>query len=101
MPSVVACLVLGLVLLASAVLKLADGPGTRAALETYGIRRGQEHVWAALVAVEAGLAVGVVAGIDRAAYAAAGLLALFCAAQAVALMSGRGGAPCACFGARG
>jgi hypothetical protein len=41
------------------------------------------------------------AGIDAAAYAAAGLLAVFCAAQAVALATGRGGAPCACFGARG
>jgi hypothetical protein len=58
-------------------------------------------LWGALVAVEAALAVGVGAGIDAAAYAAAGLLAVFCAAQAVALATGRGGAPCACFGARG
>jgi hypothetical protein len=103
MVSVVACLVLGLVLLASAAAKLADPVGTRAALATYGIRREPlaRAVWAVLVAVEAALAVGVAAGIDAAAYAAAGLLALFCLAQAAALASGRDGAPCACFGARG
>ena len=100
MVSVVACLCLGLVLLASAVLKLADPAGTRAALATYGIpARGV--AWGALVAVEAELGVAVAAGFDAAAYAAAILLALFCGAQAVALASGRGGAPCACFGARG
>lgn len=103
MVSVVACLVLGLVLLASAVLKLADPAGTRAALTTYGVRREEiaRVLWGALVAVEAALAVGVGAGVDAAAYAAAGLLAVFCIAQAVALATGRGGAPCACFGARG
>ena len=103
MVSVVACLVLGLVLLASAVLKLVDPAGTRAALATYGVRREElaRMLWAALVAAEAALAVGVGAGVDAAAYAAAGLLAVFCAAQAVALATGRSGAPCACFGARG
>ena len=87
-------------LLASAVLKLMDPAGTRAALATYGVRH-DGLVWAALVAIEATLAVGVAAGIDAAAYAAAALLACFCAAQAAALAAGRGGAPCACFGARG
>jgi hypothetical protein len=100
MVSVVACLVLGLVLLASAVLKLADPAGTRAALATYGIpARGV--AWGALVAVEGALGVAVAAGVDAAAYAAAILLALFCGAQGVALAGGRAGAPCACFGARG
>jgi hypothetical protein len=103
MASVVACLVLGLVLLASAVLKAVDGVGARAALATYGFRSPEtaHRVWAALIAAETGLALGVVAGFDTAAYAAAALLAVFCLAQAVALMSGRRGAPCACFGARG
>ena len=103
MVSVVACLGLGLVLLASAVLKLMDASGTSAALATYGVRREElaRVLWGALVAVEAALAVTVGAGIDVAAYAAGGLLAFFCAAQAVALAGGRGGAPCACFGARG
>lgn len=100
MVSVVACLVLGLVLLTSAVLKLADPAGTRAALATYGLP-ARRVAWGVLVAVEAALGVAVAAGLDAAAYAAALLLALFCGAQAVALASGRGGAPCACFGARG
>jgi Methylamine utilisation protein MauE len=103
MVSVVACLGLGFVLLASAVLKLTDPSGTRAALATYGVRREElaRVLWGALVALEAVLAVAVGAGIDAAAYAAAGLLAVFCAAQATALAAGRVGAPCACFGARG
>ena len=101
MVSVVACLVLGLTLVTSAVLKAADARGTQAALATYGIRsHGFARVaWGVLVAVEAALGVAVAAGIDAAAYAAGALLALFCAAQATALASGRGGAPCACFGA--
>jgi hypothetical protein len=103
MVSVAACLALGLVLLASAVLKLVDGRGARSALATYGIRseRSARIVWAALVFVEVVLAIGVGAGLDGAAFAAAALLAAFCAAQAVTLVSGRAGAPCACFGARG
>jgi uncharacterized membrane protein YphA (DoxX/SURF4 family) len=100
MVSVIACLVLGLVLLASAVLKLADPAGTRAALATYGLP-ARRVAWGVLVAVEAALGVAVAAGFAAAAYAAAALLAVFCAAQAVALASGHGGAPCACFGARG
>jgi Methylamine utilisation protein MauE len=101
MVSVVACLVLGLVLLASATLKLADRHGTQAALGTYGIRSGARAVWTALVAVEAALGVAVAAGSNAAAYAGAALLAIFAVAQVVALARGRGGAPCACFGARG
>jgi hypothetical protein len=101
MVSVVACLVLGLVLVASAAFKLADRHGTQAALGTYGIRSGARALWVALVAVEAALGVAVAAGSDAGAYAGAGLLALFAGAQIAALASGRGGAPCACFGARG
>jgi hypothetical protein len=101
MLSVAVCLVLGLVLLVSAGLKLADRQGTEAALTTYGIRTGASLVWGALIVVEAGLGVAVAAGVDAAAYAAAGLLALFAAAQGAALATGRGGRPCACFGARG
>jgi hypothetical protein len=103
MVSVVACLVLGLVLLASAVLKLADRHGTQAALATYGIRAAgpARAVWGALVAVELVLGVAVGAGADPAAYAASALFALFAVAQIAALATGRGGAPCACFGARG
>jgi hypothetical protein len=103
MVSVVACLVLGLVLLASAALKVADRHGTQAALATYGIRAAgpARAVWGALVAVELVLGVGVAAGVDAAAYAASALFAVFAVAQIAALATGRGGAPCACFGARG
>ena len=103
MLAVAASLALALVLLASAGLKLSSGPGARAALATYGIRdeTAAGVAWAALVAVEAGLAVGVGAGSRRAAWAAAGLFAAFTVAQATALMRGRAGAPCGCFGARG
>jgi hypothetical protein len=101
MLSVVVCLLLGLVLLASAVLKLADRQGTQTALATYGIRSGASLVWAAVVCAEIVLGVGVAAGVDAAAYAAAGLMVVFAVAQGAALATGRGGAPCACFGARG
>jgi hypothetical protein len=102
MLSVVASFALALLLLASAGLKLASGQGARAALSTYGLHGETAGVaWAALVAVEAGLAVGVAVGAERAAWAAAVLFLVFSAAQAVALMQGRAGAPCGCFGARG
>ena len=56
MVSVVVCLVLGLVLVAAAVMKAAGGPAARAALATYGVRssRAAFAVWGALIAVEAG-----------------------------------------------
>jgi hypothetical protein len=102
MLSVVACLAGALLLLGSAALKAAAGAGGRAALSTYGLRGEAASVaWALLVAVELALAIGVGLGSDRAALAAAALFAVFSVAQAVALVSGHGGAPCACFGARG
>jgi hypothetical protein len=96
-------LVLALVLLVSAGMKLASGPAGRAALATYGIRGEPlaSVAWAALGAIEAGLAVCLITGAEGAAWATAALFTVFCAAQGVVLMQGRGGAPCACFGARG
>src|SRR3954447_5924521 len=84
-------------------MKLASGPAGRAALATYGIRGEPlaSVTWAALGAIEAGLAVCLLAGADGAARAAAGLFTLFCAAQGVALLQGSGGARCPCFGAKG
>src|SRR5688500_3369794 len=84
-------------------MKLAAGPAGRAALATYGIRGEPlaSVAWAALGAIEAGLAVCLVAGAEGAAWAAAALFTVFCAAQGVVLLQGRGGAPCACFGAKG
>jgi hypothetical protein len=102
MVSVVACIAGALLLLGSAALKAVGGAGARAALATYGLRGGAaDRAWALVIAVELALAIGVGLGSDRAALAAAALLAAFSVAQAVALVSGRDGAPCACFGARG
>ena len=66
MVSVVVCLVLGLVLVAAAVLKAAGGATARAALATYGVRspRLAMAVWGGLIAVEATLGIGVAAGLS-------------------------------------
>src|SRR3954463_15552334 len=103
MVSVVVCLVLGLVLVAAAGFKAAGGAAARAALATYGIQgpRVAYAAWAGLVAVEVALGVLVGAGVAWAARAAALLMAGACGVQLAALLAGRGGAPCACFGARG
>jgi len=103
MVAVVLSLLLGAVLVGSGALKLADGAGTRLALGTYGIRghRLSWVVWAGVIALEGGLGVAVAAGVEPAAYAAAALCGVFALAQAAVLVSGHGGAPCACFGARG
>src|SRR5215204_839354 len=95
---VLLALLLGAVLVGSALLKLADGPRTRAAVSTYGIvdEAAARAVWGALIAVELVLAVAVVAGVEAAAWAGAALFAGFTVSQAVALTSGRAGAPCAC-----
>jgi len=99
---VVVSLILGALLLGSGAQKLADGPRTRAALSTYGIvGRGAVPVWAGLIAAELVLGVAVGAGVEAAAWGAAALCGVFAAGQAAALVSGRAGAPCACFGARG
>jgi hypothetical protein len=102
MLSVLLALLLGAVLTGSALLKLADGPGTRRALATYGLHgRGAWAAWALVAVLELVLAVGVGAGVTGAVWAAAALCGAFAVAQASVLVSGRGGAPCACFGARG
>ena len=96
-------LLLALVLAVSAVAKLVDGAGARVALATYGIRRpaAARAAWGSLVIVELALAAGLAAGSRPLGWAAAALLAAFALAQAAALATGRAGAPCACFGARG
>ena len=103
MVSVVVCLAAALILLVAAAAKAIGGAQARAALATYGVTapRAQRAVWAALIALEAVLAVGVGAGIDAAALGAAAFMAGACAAQVAALIAGRAGAPCACFGTRG
>jgi hypothetical protein len=98
----IARIVLALVLAGSAALKLASPESSRASLATFDVEgeRLRWIGWGLLVATELGLAAGVAAGSDDAAFLAAGLMALFAAALVGALWRGRAGAPCACFGAR-
>src|SRR3954451_21033996 len=101
MVSVVVCLVLGLVLVAAAGFKLASGATARAALAGYGLRdpRLATAAWGILIAVELALGIAVGAGSALAANAAALLMAGAAAVQVGAILSGRTGAPCGCFGA--
>ena len=102
MVSVAACLALGLILVAAAGLKLAGGAAARAALGTYGVYgRPAYAAWSVLIVAEAGLGVAVGAGAGWAARAAAVLMAGAAAAQIGAILGGRAGAPCGCFGAKG
>lgn len=86
----------------AALAKLASPASSQAALGTFGFAEGplRRVAWATLLIAELGLAIGVAAGSDEAAYAAAALMAMFAALLGGALMRGRAGAPCACFGAR-
>jgi hypothetical protein len=102
MIEVVVRVVLAGVLGSAALAKLASPRSSRAALITFGLGPGaiQSLAWGGLVAAELGLAVAVAAGSDAAAYAAAGLMALFALVLIGAILRGRAGAPCACFGSR-
>lgn len=86
----------------SALAKLAAPASSQAALGTFGFGEGpmRRVAWGTLLTSELTLAVGVGAGLDGAAYAAAGLMVMFAAVLGNAIMRGRAGAPCACFGAR-
>jgi methylamine utilization protein MauE len=90
------------VLAGSAILKLASPGSSRAALATFEVEdeRLRWIGWAILVATELGLAIGIAAGSNGAAWLAAGLMAMFAAALVGAILRGRAGAPCACFGSR-
>jgi hypothetical protein len=102
MAGVAAHLALALVLVASSALKLASPRSTQAAFATFGLRSppARRLAWAGLIAAELSLAAGVAARVEAAAYAAAILMAIFGAALLAALIRGRAGAPCACFGSR-
>jgi Methylamine utilisation protein MauE len=93
---------LGIVLAGAALAKLRAPRESIAALASFGFEDGPVRpiAWAALIAVELALAVAVALGSDAAAYAAAGLMLLFAALTVAALLRGRAGAPCACFGPR-
>jgi hypothetical protein len=91
---------LAAVLLASAALKLVSGRSAREALGSYGIAwpGARAALWGGAIAAEVVLAVGVAADVPGAAEAAAALLGVFALALAAAILAGRAGAPCGCFG---
>jgi hypothetical protein len=93
---------LGIVLAGAALAKLASPRASIAAMASFGFEGGplRPIAWATLIAVEIGLGVAVAIGSDPAAYLAAALMLLFAALTAGALLRGRAGAPCACFGPR-
>jgi hypothetical protein len=91
---------LALALGASAAAKAGRWRQTVPALATYGVRgAGRQRValWV-LVIGELATAAALVAGFGWALGAAAALFALFAVTTATALLAGRGGRPCACFG---
>jgi hypothetical protein len=92
---------LALILGAAAGLKASRIGEAAAALTTYGIadeRIQRPAVWA-LVAVELALAGALALGLPWAAGAVAALFLAFALATLAALLAGRVGRPCACFGA--
>jgi hypothetical protein len=93
-------IVLAAVLLAAAGSKTWRPGQAAAALATYGItgRATQYSTLGLLVAIEIALAGVLAAGVSWAAGAAAGLFMLFAVVTLVALLAGRRGRPCACFG---
>jgi hypothetical protein len=99
---VAARLALGGVLAGASLAKLASPASSKAALATFDIagRRAQAFAWALLIGAELALAAGVIAGSEAAAWLAAALTATFAATMIAAILRGRAGAPCACFGAR-
>jgi hypothetical protein len=98
--TVIVSIWLALALGASSAAKAWRSRQAAAALATYGLRgaaRRRVALWLLIVG-ELGVAAALVAGLGWALAAAAALFALFAAATSVALLAGRGGQPCACFG---
>jgi hypothetical protein len=92
---------LGLILCMAAALKAWRPARAAAGLATFGIDGATVQrvaLWL-LVGCELLLAAVLTAGVDWAPAAAAALFVLFTAVTGVALLAGRGGRPCACFGA--
>ena len=93
---------MGAALVGAALLKLASPRSSVAALGTFGFAAGPLRWvgWGLLICAELALGIGVAAGSELAAYLAAALMAMFALLLLGALMRGRAGAPCACFGSR-
>ena len=95
-------LALGGVLAGAGLAKLASPASSRAAMSSFEItgRRAQATAWVLLIVTELGLAGWVAAGSEVAAWLAAALMAMFALTMIGAILRGKAGAPCACFGAR-
>jgi hypothetical protein len=89
-----------LILCAAAASKAWQLDRAGAALATYGVAgpRAQRFAVRALVTIELALAGAVALGAPGAVGAVAGLFLAFAVATLVALLAGRRGLPCACFG---
>lgn len=102
LPEILLAALLGAALLAAAGLKVVDRTSSAVNAGTYGVTgRPARWIWLPLALLETLLAVAVLTGWGPGRWAAAAVLAVFALAQAGALVAGRGGAPCGCFGARG
>ena len=95
-------LVLAGVLAGAAIAKLASPSAGREALAGFGFESPLARTigfWS-LIAIELGLAAGLVAGSTEAAILGAALMAMFGLVMASAIARGRAGEPCGCFGAQ-
>lgn len=92
---------LAAVLLVAAALKCRSFTQAAAALATFRVPAQLRNATVvAVVAVETIEAVALLAGVRWAPYAGAALFAAFASAGTAALVDGKRGAPCACFGVR-
>src|SRR5688500_4231937 len=95
-------LLLGGVLIGAGAAKLANPRAARDSLAGLGFETpaARNIAFWALIAIEAGLGVAVVAGSTEAAWLGAGLMVLFALSMVGAILRGRAGEPCGCFGSR-
>lgn len=100
MIEVVIRLGLAAVLALAAGLKLAQPRRSAEAMGVYGAKAvpARWAMWGTAVAAESALAVGVAAGSKTAGYLAAAMMLLFALMMIGAILAGRAGASCACFG---
>jgi hypothetical protein len=95
-------LLLGAVLIGAAVAKLANPSAGREALAGFGFESPASRTVAfwSLIALELGLGVGAIAGSTEAAWLGAAVMLMFALTMTGAIMRGRTGEPCGCFGAK-
>lgn len=99
--ALVASIVLAALLIVAAALKVRAFSSSASALETYGLPAElRRPVMVAVIALELAIAAALVAGVSAAASAGAALLLVFAASSGLALLRGKRGEPCGCFGAR-